>query len=88
MFDALKPIGRLFSDGKPIDPYYLKIIKPDTLVIIDRTPGAKPGKRPNSVKQQETLKEIDAYVGHSSSSFERLTVVNPIPKAISTPAMT
>lgn len=36
----------LSSDGKPIDPYYLKIIKPETLVIIDRTPDAKPAKRP------------------------------------------
>jgi len=36
----------LSSDGKPIDPYYLKIIKPETLVIVDRTPGAAPAKRP------------------------------------------
>ncbi len=36
----------LSSDGKPIHPYYLKIIKPETLVIIDRTPGADPAKRP------------------------------------------
>ena len=36
----------LSSDGKPVDPYYLKIIKPDTLVIVDRTPGANPVQRP------------------------------------------
>lgn len=27
------------SDGKKVDPYYLKIVKPDTLVIIDKTPN-------------------------------------------------
>lgn len=36
----------LSSDGKPVAQYYLKIIKPDTLVIVDRTPGATPAKRP------------------------------------------
>ena len=47
----------LSSDGKPVDPYYLKIIKPDTLVIIDRTPGANPAKRPKLGKRQEALKD-------------------------------
>lgn len=36
----------LSSDGKPIHSYYLKIIKPETLVIVDRSPGANPAKRP------------------------------------------
>lgn len=36
----------LSSDGNPVAPYYLKVVKPDTLVIIDRTPGADPTDRP------------------------------------------
>lgn len=36
----------LSTDGKPIHPYYLKVIKPDTLVIIDRTQQPKPIKKP------------------------------------------
>lgn len=41
----------LSADGKPIHPYYLKIIKPETLVIVDRAPGAEPAKRPRLGKQ-------------------------------------
>lgn len=46
--DALKrpSIVLLSSDGEPIHPYYLKVMKPETLVIVDRTPGAEPAARP------------------------------------------
>ena len=42
VLDALeKPkIALISSDGKKVDPYYLKIVKPDTLVIVD--PSVKP----------------------------------------------
>ena len=30
------------SDGKPVHPYYLAVIKPDTLVIIDKAAEAEP----------------------------------------------
>ena len=38
--NALKKpsIVLLSSDGRPIHSYYLKVIKPETLVIVDRTP--------------------------------------------------
>lgn len=35
----------LSSDGEPIHPYYLKVIKPETLVIVDGTQGADHTKR-------------------------------------------
>lgn len=42
-----KPTIILLSrDGQPVHPYYLKIMKPETLVILDRTPGAQPDKNP------------------------------------------
>lgn len=28
----------LSSDGKPVHPYYLQVMKPETLVVIDKTP--------------------------------------------------
>jgi len=38
-----KTLGRptivlISADGKPVHPYYLKVFRPDTLVIIDKTP--------------------------------------------------
>ena len=50
-----KPTIVLISaDGKPVHPYYLKVIRPDTLVIIDKTPIPEaPDREP--VKQR-TLK--------------------------------
>ncbi len=50
-----KPTIVLISaDGKPVHPYYLKVIRPDTLVIIDKTPKREaPDREP--VKQR-TLK--------------------------------
>ena len=41
-----KPTIVLISaDGKPVHPYYLKVIRPDTLVIIDKTPKRDPSNR-------------------------------------------
>ena len=51
-----KPTIVLISaDGKPIHPYYLKVIRPDTLVIIDKTP-----KRENENRKPVKLKTRDA----------------------------
>ena len=48
-----KPTIVLLSrDGEPIHPYYLKVIKPETLVIIDRTPEAAPEKKPRPVVER------------------------------------
>ena len=50
-----KPTIVLISaDGKPVHPYYLKVIRPDTLVIIDKTPKREaPNREPVKL---ETLK--------------------------------
>lgn len=47
VLEALKKpsIILLSRDGKPVHPYYLKVIKPETLVIIDKTPGAEPAQK-------------------------------------------
>jgi hypothetical protein len=47
ILEALKkpPIIMLSRDGKTVHPYYLKIIKSETLVIIDKTPGVDPAKQ-------------------------------------------
>lgn len=38
-----KPTIALYAaDGKKVDPFYLKIIKPDTLVIVPQPPSATP----------------------------------------------
>ena len=42
---AKPSIVLLSADGKPVHPYYLKIIKPDTLVIIDKTPKPDDSKK-------------------------------------------
>lgn len=48
-----KPTIVLLSrDGEPIHPYYLKVIKPDTLVIVDSTPIAEPEEKPRPVIEQ------------------------------------
>lgn len=36
------------SDGEPVHPYYLKVIKPDTLVIVDKTPERAPATKAKS----------------------------------------
>lgn len=49
-----KPTMVLISaDGEPVHPYYLKVIRPDTLVIIDKTPKREnPNEEPVKLKTQ------------------------------------
>lgn len=50
-----KPTMVLISaDGKPVHPYYLKVMRPETLVIIDKTPKRETSNRePVKLKTQE-----------------------------------
>ncbi len=61
-----KPTMVLISaDGKPVHPYFLKVMRPDTLVIVDKTPKREtPNREPVKLKttdidspERETPKE-------------------------------
>ena len=55
-----KPTIVLISiDGKPVHPYYLKVIKPETLIIVDRTPGADYTKNPRLGNLDTTKNQRD-----------------------------
>ena len=45
--------GLRIGDGKTVDPFYLKIIKPDTLVIIDKSFKRQPRKRPSGQRKKQ-----------------------------------
>lgn len=50
-----KPTMVLISaDGKPVHPYYLKVMRPETLVVIDKTPKPEtPNREPVKLKTQK-----------------------------------